>query len=759
MAVILGRVFSPQLLSELEEHKEKLSRRALAKLLCERLQWKGRRGQPQLMSARKALSVLNQRGVLKLPASPFPRPQRRAVEKFPPPAQPLVCDLEQLQPIQLVLVGGHRSRNARLWRQIMQHHYRGAGPLCGAQLRYLIGSPAGWLGALAFSAAALKVRARDQAIGWNELARRHQLERVVNNSRFLILPWVKAPQLASHILALAAAALPEHWQERYGIRPVLLESFVETERFSGGCYQAAGWQYLGQTAGRGRQDRTHQHSLPLKSIWIKPLAEQWRELLQQPPEQSRLAPLHPPAVAQAKAPPADWAEAEMGGASFGDLRLSRRLIGLTRDFFARPNAQIPEACGSKAKTKAAYRFFDQRAVNLQAILAPHREQTLQRVREHAVVLAVQDTTELDYTAHPQTEGLGPIGNHAPKVHGLLLHPTMAMTTSGLPLGLLDMQCWVRDPNHKKNFRQSIQNKESVKWLKSFAATEQAQALCPQTMLVNVGDSEADIYELFQKAQDSSAGLLVRAWRERALEESELELWSHLRSLPAAGGMIVTLPRRGSRPAREAKLIVRFQRISLRAPGYLKGQPALELWAIVLEEASPPAGQTPVEWLLLTNLPVENLEQAVEKVGWYAQRFQIEVYFRTLKTGCRIEDRQLGKGRRLENCLGIDLVVAWRVVYLKHKGRKVPQASCSDDFDPEQCQVLRVLMGLAEDCPLPLGEGIRRIARLGGFLARKCDGEPGAQTLWRGLQRLDDVVLGFRLARAHFGPVPSTKEYG
>lgn len=761
MVTVLGRVFTPELLCELEQHKNSLSRRGLAKLICERLDWKDCRGRWQFMSARKALSALHHRGTLQLGASTFVWPQRRPVEKLAAPPQPLSSALAEVGPVELVLVRGRRGQAGRLWRQAMEHHYLGAGPLCGAQLRYLIQSPAGCLGALAFSAPALKVRARDQVIGWSEEVRRHQLHRVVNNSRFLILPWVEVPHLASHVLGLAATRLPADWQERYGIIPVLLETFVEVERFEGVCYKAAGWQCVGQSTGRGRQDHWHQKSAPIKSIWIKPLHPQWKELLQALPEQMRLAPLRRPAAPGPKAPPADWAEEEMGGAVLGDVRLNRRLLGLARDFFARPTAQIPEACGSKAKTKAAYRFFDQPAVNLENILAPHREQTLQRVRQHPVILAVQDTTELDYTAHPETEGLGPIGNHRAHVQGLLLHPTLAFTPSGLPLGLLEVQCWVRDPEHEKKFRKPVQDKESVKWLKGLAAAEQAQGLCPQTTVVSVGDSEADMYELFLKAEQSSARLLVRAWRERLLEESGTEVWTHLRGLTAAGTARFKLPRRGSRKAREVDLTVRFASVRLKAPDYLKGQRGVTLSAILLrEETPPPEGEKAVEWLLLTNLPVDNFEQAVEKAHWYGQRFQIEVYFRTLKAGCRIEDRQLGSARRLENCLAIDLVVAWRILQLKQQAREAPQAPCTQYFDPAQCEVLMALPGHCHRGPPTLREAIRLIAVLGGFLARKQDGEPGAQTLWRGLQRLEDVVLGFTLARAHpGGPVPRTMDYG
>ena len=573
---------------------------------------------------------------------------------------------------------------------------------------------------------------------------------MVNNSRFLLLPWVRVPHLASHVLAQAARRLPRDWQARYGYAPVLLESFVETGRFKGTSYLAAGWQALGETCGRGRQDRAHRAARPRKTIWLRALRADWRTHLGRAPQPGRLAPrarpgAPPPASsapgASGPPPPDDWAAAEMGGAALGDARLPRRLVTLSRQFFARPQAHIPEACGQRAAAKAAYRFFAHPHVTLPKILAPHRAQTCARVAAHPVVLAVQDTTELDYTAHPATTGLGPIGNHRAHVQGLILHPTMVYTPAGLALGLLEAQC-------------------------------------PGTQVISVGDCEADMFELYRQAAACPHGtkFLVRAFRERALaaeeeqereqekEEKLTQLWESLRSRPSAGTVKVSLPRRGSRKARLAEVEVRFAEVSVAPPAYLRGAQALRLWAVALLEPAPPEGASAVEWLLLTNLPVTTWEAAVEKTQWYGQRFQIEVFFRTLKSGCRLEDRQLGEARRLENCLAIDLVVAWRIVHLVKLGREVPELPCTVFFEELQWKALLACAARGQSADLStapsLRAAVRLVAQLGGFLGRKGDGEPGAQTLWRGLQRLDDIVVGFALALGlPPPPVPSQMDYG
>ena len=269
---------------------------------------------------------------------------------------------------------------------------------------------------------------------------------------------------------------------------------------------------------------------------------------------------------------------------FFDERLKSRLFTLAADFFAQPGELIPQACsGSKAKTKAAYRFFQNANVDMQKLLRPHIESTIERLRSHKVILAVQDTTSLNYTAHPP-EGVGPIDNSQNSAVGLELHDTMAFTPEGTPLGLLDVQCWARDPNDvgKKHRRHQlpIEEKESKKWLVSYRAVAEIQKICPDTMLVSVGDREADIYELFHEAAQDPSGpkLLIRAERTRNRkvieEDKKEELWKRMEAEPVAGLIDVAVPRRGSRPARTARLQVRFAQVVLNPPSTSK-LPALK----------------------------------------------------------------------------------------------------------------------------------------------------------------------------------------
>lgn len=628
------------------------------------------------------------------------------------------------------------------------HHPLGAGPRCGAQIRYLIESPAGVLGGLSFSAAAWRLAARDRWIGWDDASRAAGLSKIVANSRFLILPTVTVPNLASHVLSTATSRLAADWQTCYSISPVLVETFVDGTCYHGTCYRAANWISLGQTQGRGRQDSSHSATGVPKNIWVFPLQRHWRSHLCGASE----APVAPVPI---QVLTGNWAQEEFGGCDL-DARLTERLLILARDFYARSTANVPQACASRAKTKAAYRFMAHADTSMGTLLQPHYQATEARVARESIVLAVQDTSSLDYTSHRTTQGIGPIGSWVNGPQGLHLHSTLAISTEGVPLGFLDVQCWGRDREDfgKKARRHQlpIEEKESFKWVKSYRAVAAVQTRVRNTVLVSVGDREADVYELFREAAADTNGpkLLIRAEHDRQLQnENEQErLWRTLQEKAVAGAQILQVPRQGSRPARQAHMAIRFAQVILQAPARcLKDEPTIPVCAIFAQEQNAPAGVKPLEWLLLTTLSVTNFEQASEKLLWYTRRWSIEVLHRTLKSGCRIEQRQLGQADRLETCLAIDLVVAWRIYHLNKLGREIPQAPCTVYFEEAEWKALMVFTSGNPEPPAEpptLRDALRRVAQLGGFLGRQRDGEPGTQTLWLGLQRLDDIVAMWRV---------------
>ena len=767
--VVCGQEFSEQLLERINAllvEQPQLSRRALSRQVCEWLEWHTRDGRLKQMSCRVALRKLERAGVLQLPpprAAP-PRAGRPDYARLLQGVSIAVnASLNELGCIEVLLVDSRHSRSGQVWRALMQRdHYLGAGPLCGAQLRYLVRSQHyGIVAALAFSASAWRVAARDRQIGWSEAARAANLHRVVANSRLLIVCGVKVPNLASHVLALCSKRLSRDWQARYGYEPLLLESFVERARFAGSCYRAANWHYVGHSAGRGRQDKRHCAGVPRKDIYLYPLHQQWRVKLCEEPPARRLG--QPSARAEA-----DWAQQELGRAQLGDARLQARLISLLRDFYAQPRAQIPQACGTRAKTKAAYRFFDHNSTSMEAILQAHCQATAERAAAHEVVLAVQDTTSLNYNAQPAIENLGPIGTHRDACFGLLVHDTMAFSVSGVPLGLIDVQCWARDASDfgKKHRRRDvpIEHKESYKWLKSVQAAAHLQARLPHTSVVSVGDREADVFELFDHTRRLAHApkLLIRAAQNRALSQEQGKLWDYLQARPIAGYQQLQLPRRGNRAARTAKLAISYAAVELKPPqGSIRLKP-LRLWAVLARELDAPPNTSALEWLLLTTCEVESFAAAIEKLAWYTQRWGIEVYHRTLKSGCQIETRQLGNADRIEACLAIDLVVAWRIMHLSKLGREHPDVPCTVYFRDAEWKALLTFINRNPNVPTEppsLRAATRLVARLGGFLGRKCDGEPGVQTLWLGLQRLDDITAMYEVFTTVFARPPPAVSSG
>lgn len=732
-----------------------ISRRGLARFVCEQMVWKSASGRYKEAACRKALMFLGKEGIISLAEYKSHHGHNASCkDKKQPPIESvhIACTLGELGTIELEGIAHCHSKAAGIWKEMMaRYHYLG-GALCGAQLRYLIRSSIyGYIGALGLSSSAWVMKKRDDFIGWTEKARRSHIQQVICNSRFLIMPEVHVPNLASHVLGQCARQIGDDWLLRYGIKPVLIETFVDPKRFKASSYRAANWICVGQTSGR----RAAQQGQQAKDIYLYPLCGKWRQTLCEEP-QYKLGQRH-------REPDyADWAQEELGAAELYDPRLTRRLMCLAHDFYNQPQSPITQACGSHAKTVGAYRFFNNERVSMEKLLRAHTESSIGRIRKHSVVLAVQDTTTVNYTTHHATEGLGPISTSGKNAVGLVVHDTMAFTPDGTPLGVLDVQCWARDGQDigKRHRRKQlpIEQKESVKWLKSYRTVCEIQQACPETMLISMGDRESDIYELFLEAvsKPDNPKLLVRSERSRNRKTQEAYLWDEAVSLQIAGYQVIHVPRKGCQLAREAVLEVRYAKVSLTPPQG-KGYPPVEIWMVYgREKDSPKSVTSPLEWMLLTTVDVNSFEDACQRLAWYTKRWGIEIFHRTLKSGCRIEDRQLGTAESLQSCLAIDMVVAWRIFHLTKLGREVPDAPCSIFFEEAEWKALHIF--IHKTLPSPeqeptLREAIRMTASLGGFLGRKSDGEPGTTALWRGLQRLEDITATYLTLLPHLKSGP------
>ncbi|MCZ7567023.1 MAG: IS4 family transposase [Ardenticatenaceae bacterium] len=441
----------------------------------------------------------------------------------------------------------------------------------------------------------------------------------------------------------------------------------------------------------------------------------------------------------------EWVVTEFAGVDLGDERLNRRLIVLAGDLGGQPTAPINEASRDWKAMKAAYKFFANEQVEAEAILAPHQERTLERLRGHAVVVAIQDTTFLNYNHHPATTELGPIGG---KQRGLVMPSTLAATPQGLPLGLLTQQMWARREAGEAEGQGSVSRprpKESAKWL---AALEESFTLVPEEIrLVTIADREADIFEFLVTADDVGAEYVIRAVQDRRVQGEADRLWACVARQPVAGQVTVELAAKPKQPARTATVDVQVATVRLQPPQRPADDEAvwwepLTVWAIWLHESAPPPDVTPVEWLLVTNIPLATWQDTLERIAWYCVRPTIEGFHRVLKSGCTVEDCRLKSADRLTRSLTLMSVIAWRLFWLTHINRQTPDAPCTTILADHEWKALYATIHRTDRLPdtsPSVRQAVRWIAQLGGFPGRKRDGEPGMTVIWRGWSRLTDIA--------------------
>jgi hypothetical protein len=472
--------------------------------------------------------------------------------------------------------------------------------------------------------------------------------------------------------------------------------------------------------------------------------------------------------------PDRWVVEETENVDLHDERLNERIREILGRLGERPTASIPEACGGYAEMAAAYRFFDNERVGFDDVLGPHREATRRRIAAQPVALLPQDTTELDLTRpHRQIADAGPLDEGGRR--GALLHLMHAFTPDGTPLGTLRAVAWTRDDEAETNATRSraqraatpIEEKESARWPEAMRQAREEARLCPGTRLVCIADSEGDIYEMLSEgmAQPRDVDWIVRACQDRALTDDPAEAEAeaeaeanHIREAILATPALMTQTihvrgrepkdgretrrRRQPRRSRTALVEIRAGRVTLRPPWRADRRlPRLTINVVMVREIDPPADDVAVEWILLTSLGIETLEDIITIIQYYGVRWMIEIFFRVLKSGCRVEERRFERMDRLARCLAVYLIVAWRTLYVCRLGRSLPEISCEAVFEPAEwkavCQVTR--RGPPPKAPPPLREMVRMVAQLGGYVNRKQGAEPGPQTVWLGLQRMYDMA--------------------
>jgi len=438
----------------------------------------------------------------------------------------------------------------------------------------------------------------------------------------------------------------------------------------------------------------------------------------------------------------NWAEMEFRNLDLGDERIKKRAIKLLETFAKSPKASIPQACQGWAETQAAYRFYSNESVTWDKLLKAHTDQVEQRIikSEEAVILCLQDTTELDFNGQ-ETEDLGRLSYDAQR--GMYLHPTLCITPDRIPLGISDAWMWSRGKT-KKEDQETPTIKESDRWVEGYERVAEMAERCPQSRLIYVADREGDILNLMARSQalNAPADWLVRAKHNRKLSDQE-RLWDRVDKQAVMSRISFIKPRKKGEKARQVQQEIKVLRCTLP----VKGEEKIEVTLVQAKEINPPAGKPPLVWRLLTNRPVKNEAQACELIDWYRCRWEIEMFFDVLKVGCKVEKLQLSSKERIGKALVMAMIIAWRVMYLMRLGRVCPDLPADLIFDSLEWKSSYVLQEktVPKDTPT-LNTVLRNLATLGGFLGRKSDGDPGAKSIWIGFQRIQDCVFGIQMAR-------------
>lgn len=478
---------------------------------------------------------------------------------------------------------------------------------------------------------------------------------------------------------------------------------------------------------------------------------------------------------------APWVVEELKDVNLADKRLNDRMAQVLDQLGGHPNASIPAACNGWAETLAAYRFFDNEKVTFEKLLEPHIEASYRRIKEHPIVILAQDTTEIDLT-RPEREvvGAGPLDDGSRR--GALLHPLMSFTPEGTPLGTVYAEAWVRDEVPAKSMTKEekeyarkhtpIEEKESVRWVDTLSQAQNAAEHAPQTQFICVADSEADIYEFLELGHQNSVDWIVRGCQNRAIKTprkpevlaSDPSAYLHQHVLATkclftneihVRGRKSKIPsdkrgRKLSRESRDTTVEVRAATVELRAPWrHDRKLQDTTVNVVLVTEVDPPEGDVPVDWMLLTSLPIDDVDQVRAVIQYYTVRWMIEVYFRTLKSSCRVEERQFETIDRALNSLAVYMIVAWRALMVCRISREYPDLSCEAIFEPEEWKSVYYVVHKQpppDEAPT-LKAMTRMLGQLGGYIDRVREDEPGPQTVAIGLQRAHDITQCWIL----FGP--------
>lgn len=659
------------------------------------------------------------------------------------PDNKVSCRIEELQGISLEIV---RDKDNHLWRSMMaSHHPQGWSRTPGKQIDYWIKSEShGVLGGIGFCAASWNQKARDNRIGWSQRARALNLEYVVNNHRFLLLPGVDVKNLASFALGAAVKRLRHDWKEKFGVLPLFAYSYISSDR-EGTSYRAAGWDMCREkTSGKppGTREVVEQ-----KTVWTKELDRGAADALCQE-ERRKMGTIPSPFYTE----DTDWAQMEYGRSTHPDGRVRELVIRMGRAWERRPGAPLPHIFPGKNEQRAAYRLLSNGNVDGDDIMEPHRESLVEkmRVERRSVMLAVQDTTTLNYSNLGEVEDLVSIGG---KGEGLFVHMGLAVTENRRPLGIYEINSTIRNNEEGKS--------ESARWRQGLQKALELEEACGGTKVVTVCDREADIWGLIAEAKDRGAGFLVRSNkrnnRKVSVDGKSVDLWEHMESLAVLGARKVEVKARGGKHKRKKKVVeveIRADVVGL-LPIKAQEENTPEPLEMVAVSATEKGGKSkePLHWVLLCTEGSGSFEDAKRIVKWYEARWTIEEYFRVLKTGTRIKDRLVRHAFSLRKCLAFDAITAVRVFDLERLARDKPRMLAAEALSEFEINVLYILLAhrnIIRGRPPPGDVTIREfvigLGMYAGFIPSKRQPLPGTLKIWQGYTYYQAALEGIEATK-------------
>ena len=754
------RQFSAETVTRVMEECEKPStptRGELARLLCELDNWYDSKGRPAVSSARKALVKLADKVGFTLPAARAGVPD--TVEQFSPPA-----GLEALadKPLQMLDLGkislsvAYDREQRRSWDAMMEvWHPQGFSRPPGGQIRYwIVSSRYGTIGGIGFSAASWHQKARDNWIGWDSSARAANLSQLLCNHRFLLIPRVHG--LASEVLSQACDRVLADWQVCYKVKPVLVYTYVDP-CYRGTCYQAARWYRCKElSSGQPRRDADR---VTQKAVWMKPLSDHWKASLCT--QKARVIG-KPKSVYLSE--DAHWAEREYARCSHPDGRVRGRIVQMGEAWVEHRGESIAVIFPNRADQKAAYRLLSNEQVSMEHILEPHQVSTAERCAAEKVVLAIQDTTSLNYHGLSKTKGLVGIGGRGSGAKGIYAHFGLAINEMGRTLGVYTLDAGFRKvkTKAKEDKKQAKDNeakakkqaekakvqekKESRRWLEGLSRAHQLSEVCPDTRVITVCDREADLWPLLRQAADTGDGLLVRSngarKRKVMVEDGSVEkLPQHMKRQPIICYKTIRIASCGGkrkRKTRKARLAMRACMVTLKAPVTEKDKTPVQMLAVSVDEIHAPKGTKPLHWLLLTTEGEASEQQARKVVRWYELRWHIETWFSVLKNGSRIATRQFDHGDDLRKCLTFDAITACYIHDLNYMARNDPDVAARQVVGNDQVECLYQYLfyrGIhrTRGPPNPnptIRQFVIDLASVAGFASRKSQPLPGTRKLWQ-----------------------------